>query len=363
MTQRRDILIAVLAAAAVLAGPAAAGEGPLPPPRQSEGDRLDALLNELSALDSEQLLEEGLQRRIELEQQMVVAEIRFSGIDDPADAARAIDGLHAAPARSNEQNIERLCDAFAVVRPRFGQALELYRLQEFDQAADRVEGVLNPHASNYFSAASYGLYADACVAAGRPAQGLLAYGHVLERMPDRYTFAATTALQAARTYEKLGYHACAIRLYDYALRQYGLCLTPTETAEALAALKRLRARLGEDAPQPEAPVAPSSQLSWAPGETGQDDGRTEAADEVQDVVRSLRAGPADPLAEEHDWNALPPARRQQMLRLAEELLNDRSRAAAADYRVRVLATPAETEQSKRTSPPGRPGRTDTEVSP
>jgi len=228
----------ILALAAALGGAAKPAGG------QERVNQIDAdlaeVLDNMSPEELAQLVKAAAQRRLTVERQQVVGEISQNILYEE-DAVKKANALLMADAKNTQQdNIDRICKAMAIVDDRFAGAYKLYRAGQFAQAAEELKGKLNPEDATYFSAVMHYIYAESLCKAGKTWPAVEAYTEILVNLPDRISFAASAAMQAAKLYESMKRGMYAMEMYTYCLMNYSLTMSNEQTDEMLAKVKAYR---------------------------------------------------------------------------------------------------------------------------
>lgn len=237
MTRTKMFCRAMVTAALVLVAtcrPAGAQEvAGIAPTTAPAADDLMGALDRMSPEELDRLIGDAVVSRLKVERQQVLAEIEQGLLYDPddVDAAKAL--LDQSPANTQKDNIDRILAAFAKVDARFAKPYALWKQGQHAEAATAAKALANPQETTYLSAARFFLYAESLAAAGQGEPAVEAYREILASMPDRISFAATAALQAARTYDKMGRFVYAMEMYAYCLKNFGLTLDAQDAAELL----------------------------------------------------------------------------------------------------------------------------------
>lgn len=196
---------------------------------------------EAEILTPEQLqefLEQARVRRLSMERAQVTAEIEGGQLMvlDEDRIKEAVKHLSTGAKNTWEDNAERTCRAFGMVHPRFGRALEKFRKGDCERAAQDFKAIISTSErdTSYFAAAKRFCYAEALAGLNRNEDAVEAYLDLVTAMPDRFSFAALSLLEAGRLYEKMHRRLNAMGLYQAWIESFGL-LDPT-TARKLAEL-------------------------------------------------------------------------------------------------------------------------------
>jgi len=213
-------------------------EGLAPP--ADETDSLQRILDEMSPEEIEALIEQAATRRLRTERQQVVTELRDNLLYEESAIAEAAAALQNAPANTQQDNIDRIVRALARVDERFAPAWKLYEEGKFAEAADKFKNMLNPEDATYLSAAMYYVCAKAHRKAGRLRQAAQTYGDLLVNLPDRISFAAASALEAAEVYEEMHRGYYAMEMYAYALNNYSLTMDAQTASRVMETYETLQ---------------------------------------------------------------------------------------------------------------------------
>lgn len=226
------VLMAVFGGVAIPVG----GQGPV---GGAEAD-LAEVLDNMSSEELAQLVKMAAQRRLTVERQQVVGEISQNILYEE-DAVKKANALLMGDVKNTQQdNIDRICKAMALVDGRFAGAYKLYQTGRFAEAAKKLKGGLNPEDATYFSAVMHYIHADSLRKAGKTWPAVEAYTEILVNLPDRISFAAASAAEAAKLYESMKRGMYAMEMYTYCLRNYSLTMSNKQTDEMLAKVKAYR---------------------------------------------------------------------------------------------------------------------------
>jgi len=207
-------------------GPAIAQDATTKPATASDGekemtvDELDSLLNAMTPEQLAELMKAAMVLRLEQERAQVAAEIKGGLLYDPKDITAATKILKGKAANTQSDNIERICRALAKVDPLFGKAYAQMLEKDYKSAAASAAKVVDDQRSTYLSAATFYIYAKCLVGSGRDEDAVEVYREILINMPDRISFAASAALEAAKVYEKIHRLQYAMEMYVYCLDNY-----------------------------------------------------------------------------------------------------------------------------------------------
>jgi len=195
---------------------------------------LEALLAELSPEELEALVKQAMIERLKVERKQTEAEISSSWIYDPDDTAKATKMLKKDTSTTQEANIKRICQAFAMVDEEFGQMYKLYTSGSYKKAAEKAKEIIDAREATYLSAAKHFIYAEALSRSGKHQDAVDAYSNILVLMPEKISFAVTSSLRAAQTWEKLNRKYYAMKMYAFCLAHYGLTLEAKQSEKILA---------------------------------------------------------------------------------------------------------------------------------
>ncbi len=205
------------------------GQAPQPAPTEAEV---------LSPEQLQKFFEQARVRRLSMERAQVTAEIEGGQLMvlDEDRIKEAVKHLSTGAKNTWEDNAERTCRAFGMVHPRFGRALEKFRKGDCERAAQDFKAIISTSErdTSYFAAAKRFCYAEALAGLDRNEDAVEAYLDLVTAMPDRFSFAALSLLEAGRLYEKMHRRLNAMGLYQAWIESFGL-LDPT-TARKLAEL-------------------------------------------------------------------------------------------------------------------------------
>lgn len=205
-----------------------------------ETESLQEILDEMSPEELETLVKQAARRRLATERLQVVTEIRENLLYEESAIEEAVAALQAAPANTQADNIQRILKAFGGVDDRFAPAWKLYAEGGFAEAADALQPMLNPEEATYLSAAMYYACARAQQQAGRGEQAVQTYSDLLVNLPDRISFAAAAALQAAELYRTMHRGYYAMEMYAYALNNYSLTMDAAMAARVMETYEKLK---------------------------------------------------------------------------------------------------------------------------
>ena len=225
------IVAAVAAAQAQDAGPA--GDEML------SDDELNALFDQVSVDDLRRMADEANLRRLKIESQQAVTEIRQGLLYDPEQIDQAAALLEQADLADRQEVIVRINRALAMVDDQFAEGLHLLTAGDPSLAATALEQCVDENETSVLSAAKWLAYGDALRRAGRGEAAAEAYRHLLTEMAERISFAASAAVRAGSAFDDTGRLRYAKEMYDYALTNYGLSMRPEEIEWLLRRLEAL----------------------------------------------------------------------------------------------------------------------------
>ncbi|HDZ20814.1 hypothetical protein LCGC14_0269050 [marine sediment metagenome] len=240
MIDRRFGGTAMVWAAACLIGAAVTATAfaqAIEPP--AEPGALEDVLSPLSEDELLELIAQANVRRLEVEREQVIAEIRQGLLYDPQQIAEAVKLLREEQATTRLQGIRRIAKALALVDPRFARARELLAAGKNDQAVATAKKLLDAQQTTLLAAAKHLLYADGLRADGQAIEAAEAYHQMLKAMPERISFAATAAVRAGQTYDQAGRGLYAKQAYAFCLKNYGLAMTEDEVRLLMARVEQL----------------------------------------------------------------------------------------------------------------------------
>jgi len=227
-------IVAALSAGPVLAAEPEAGAAVEAPGTIEEGAWV------LSAEQVAELLARAAAARLKLERDVAASEIKGDLLYEEQAKAAAIRLLQEDAANTQQDNIKRICDAFAAVDEEFAEGYKLFKEGKHDQAAKSTKELLDPQSATYFSAACHYLYAESLFKLGSHEDAVEAYGTVLALMPDRISFASASAARSAEAYEKMNRFYYAAEIYSYCIQNYGLTMSDAELSRIAERLKYLQ---------------------------------------------------------------------------------------------------------------------------
>jgi tetratricopeptide (TPR) repeat protein len=340
------LLMAVVLAVSVSAGSASEQSETEEEPA-STSRSVDRLLDSISPEESKQLLHRALARHLKVEREQVVDEIRRNILYSEENVARAILVLDEENANTRQDNIERICEAFAQVDAAFASARALMEDGPYRRAADELATLISLQEQSWYGATKLYVYAICLVECGDQLGALEAFGGLVVHMPDRVSFASSAAAGTARTYEQLHHRRYALKMYRYVLRNYGTSLGPANHERLVHKIHELEVSLPEDG---NAATPAPKDLCVLPAEDSTETPVAEQnlADIVSDLLRTLGSepdlsgtpSPADPEPlwgsdEVTDWGEMDPGDQEKVLELAEKNSTPVVRQAVRSYHERI----------------------------
>ena len=241
MNKTVQIWILLLAAAVPVLPAMAQGVGG----RKAEaGDNadLERIFGDISAEELKQLVEIAAKRRLEVERKQVRSEIEnnFLYEEDAAATKQAVKLLTDKPANTQQDNLNRICQAMAIVDIRFTGPYRKFQAGKFAAAAEELARKLNPEEATHLSAAMHYVYAESLRKSNKPWKAVDAYTNILVNMPDRISFASAAAMAAGKIYESMGRNMYAMEMYVYCLRNYSLTMPGQAAADMLDKVEKFQ---------------------------------------------------------------------------------------------------------------------------
>ena len=362
--------------------------------KKAAADDLSSLLEGLTPEQLAVLVKEASKRRLTVERQQVIDEIRTSLLYDPDDVDKAVRILEDNPPNTQQDNINRICRALAQVDSRFAKPYKLLEEGKYDQAAAAAKAVVNAQQATYLSAAKYYVYGTALVKQGKGEDAADVYREIWTNMPDRVSFACAAASQSAQAYEAAGRGLYAMQTYLYCLKNYALTLEQEEFDRMLKRAQELadeykdpmkavatkmgdvqgrlsRIDSGKETQQKQKEIvalledliktaeeASKSSSSSSP-QRGQRRGQENSQDQATGQTQGPAAGKNRPVSparisslppgaverpklssvhttdEKGDWAELPPREREKIEQIRNKVLSERYRDIISDYRTRL----------------------------
>ncbi len=195
----------------------------------------------------EALVKKANENRLKAERKLAAAEIN-SGFEDPAISDEAAALLEKDAKNTQQDNIERICQAFAKVDSKFGQLWKLYNAKKYKEAVAAGKSLVPPNntTSTYLMAAKSFVYSEALEAAGGDYnEAADAYTDLVTNMTDRISFAAAAVMRLSKLYEANGRNIYAMQTYAFLLKNYGLTMDAKSFDEIIAKVKKLQEMYGD----------------------------------------------------------------------------------------------------------------------
>ncbi|MFW6066346.1 MAG: tetratricopeptide repeat protein [Planctomycetota bacterium] len=396
-------VVVIIAAVAAFAGASPAqlddgeagfGDEPIAPgdtAGEIDHQALQAYLASLSEEEMERLIANAAAARLEAERREAASEMNRGLLYDPDEVEAAVERLRREPENTRSDNIARICRAFAAVDFRLSEPYEHFREDRYDQAAEAMRKLINPNDASCLSAVEHYLLARSLEASGEQWDALETYAQLLERMPERYSFAADAAERTAELYEQMGRRLYALEAYRVCVSRYGLMLSkerfdeinqrileldrlyraPLSTVEQMmgdVAERLSAADSGEQTRRKQREIVmlledliktAEESSSGSSDSQGQRQRQQRQSASRQDRSSQGRRGgrPDSPLdsgalpegepgrmdelsgvyegGESGDWASLPPRQREKLQETAEQAMPERYRDMIRDYRTRL----------------------------
>jgi tetratricopeptide (TPR) repeat protein len=221
--------------------PAAAGQD------LSRDSALKDLGDTMTREEYEALVKKANENRLKAERKLAAAEIN-SGFEDPTVAEEAAALLDKDAKNTQQDNIERICQAFAKVDTKFGELWKLYNAKKYKEAVAVGKPLVPPNntQSTYLMAAKAFVYSESLEAAGGDYnEAADAYTDLVTNMTDRISFAAEAVMRLSQLYEKNGRNIYAMQTYSFLLKNYGLTMDAKSFDEIIAKVKKLQEAYGD----------------------------------------------------------------------------------------------------------------------
>lgn len=206
-------------------------------------EALKVLDETMSREEIENLVKTANVNRLKSERKLVAADIGGQ-FYDPDEADTAIALLEKDVKNTQQDNIERICQAYACVDPKFQNLYKLYKAGKFAEAAAAGKTLVSTQ-STYLSAAKAFIYAASLEGAKMDEEAGIAYEDVLMSMYDRISFGCEAAIRAAAVYERMGRNIYAMQMYAFMLKNYGLTMEEKEFDAIYAKVKKLQEIYGD----------------------------------------------------------------------------------------------------------------------
>ncbi|MCD4826140.1 MAG: hypothetical protein K8S55_16235 [Phycisphaerae bacterium] len=203
---------------------------------------LEQIFGDISVEELKQLVEIAAKRRLEVERKQVRSEIEnnFLYEEDEAATKKALKRLTDKPANTQQDNLDRICQAMAIVDIRFAGPYGKFRAGKFAAAAEELAKKLNPEEATYLSAAMHYIYAEALRKSNKPWKAVDAYTNILVNMPERISFGSAAAMAAGEVYESMGRNMYAMEMYVYCLQNYSLTMPKQAAVDMLDKVEKFQ---------------------------------------------------------------------------------------------------------------------------
>jgi tetratricopeptide (TPR) repeat protein len=297
---------------------------------------VDRLLGKITPEKNEQFVRKAVARRLQIEREQVAEEIRRNILYSDDEVAGAMLVLDDHARNTRQDNIERICKAFAMLDTSFARAHDLMLQGHHREAADEVRKLIHTQELNYYGATKLYVYASCLAESGDPAGALEAYAGLLGDMPDRISFAATAAGDTAEAYEHLSRERYALQMYRYVLRNYSMALSDEDYFRISEKIRRLQSKIDREQPQTPSEL---DDLRTEPADSAEklDTAESEIAIILSDLLDSLEQSPA--LSDERWWSEespgawedLAPEMREKFRHLGRGAMDDTNPRAVDEY--------------------------------
>jgi tetratricopeptide (TPR) repeat protein len=256
-TNRHAFLVSAVSAAALivlgLAGFASAQDAVAPtesvtptggsaataPASEPTDEEFRDMIQSLTPEQLEELIARAMKARLKVERDGVAREIgdNMMYMDEGKDAA--LTALRDSPADTQQDNIDRICKAFARVDRHFARPYKLFTEGKYAEASAAFKDIVDLQQSTFLSAAKVYMQALSLEKTGKNYDAVDAYGELMASMPDRISFASAASLNSAQLYEKMGRMLYAMQMYSFCLKNYGLTLEAKQREDIRARLEEL----------------------------------------------------------------------------------------------------------------------------
>jgi tetratricopeptide (TPR) repeat protein len=370
-----------------------------------EADDIEEQLKSLTAEQLKELLARAATARLKAERETVAVEIKGDLLYEEKDKTAAIRILEDNPASTQDDNIDRICRAFAKADEEFAGVYKPFSAGKYDEALKATKAILDPKKSTYLSAALHYISAESLFRLGRYEDSVEAYGTVTALMPDRISFAAASASKCAQAYEKMNRFYYAAEIYVYCIQNYALTMSADELEKIAGRLEYLQGiykdplgsvaeRMGQvrsrleqmdsgdktrqtqheivalledlikTAEEKQSQGGQQSQQQNKSQEQGKSDGQGSGqaktsgsrpgrrpTNPAQTGYLASRSGGSPkeqaklgPSQGADDWAKLPPSKRNEIEKAMQRLLPERYRQLIRDYRKQLSKGPAEPQE-------------------
>ncbi len=276
MNSKTQCGVWVLVLAALLTAPAKAQEGMDP----LAGSEVSSYLNTLTPEQIDELIAQANERRLAMERELTVTELRQDLWFDPEQVEEAAVLLTDDPATDRAGSVLRTMDALAIVDPQFARARQLLAEGNIEEAVALASKLVDANEASYLSAVRHLFYARALVQAGELEDATHAYKAILVNMTERMSLAATAAWEGAETFEEMGWYIDAGSWYAFLLKNYSLTLASEEYKTARDAYARHKAFV-------EDPLNAIAERMAMAGEDLRAGEPEESADDQQEVIKMI----------------------------------------------------------------------------
>ncbi len=199
----------------------------------------------MTAAEYQDLIRKANANRLAAERNLVATEIQ-SGFNDPAAAERAVGNLNDRPKNTQQDNIDRICRAFAQADPDFAKLYKLYSAGKFKDAVALGKAMVNDQSSFLQTAKGY-IYCRSLEAlpGGSYEEAGDAYIDLVSHSRTRISFAADAVARLAELYERNGRNIYAMESWALLLQDYGLTLEPARFDALVAKVKDLQSQYAD----------------------------------------------------------------------------------------------------------------------
>ncbi|MBT3277977.1 MAG: hypothetical protein HN370_01210 [Phycisphaerales bacterium] len=209
---------------------------PTAPAASAEDDddaELLELLGEVSPEEMEQKVKNIVIKRLAEERSQAADEIKSNMLYKPKDAEEAVMMLVLSEVKTQEENIQVVCEALALADSRFTLAWSNYKAEKYDEVIRLLDGNIQVAKDDYATAALQYIYALSLERSKKTWDAIETYTEILVNQPLKICFASNAARFTAKLYEDMKRGKYAIETYTFCLENYGLTL-PDEEVEAMS---------------------------------------------------------------------------------------------------------------------------------
>jgi tetratricopeptide (TPR) repeat protein len=164
---------------------------------------------------------EAARNKLTAERKAVAEELGKSLQFDPDKVKAALKDLDEGVDNSPEDNVDRAAKALARIDPNFAKAHDFVAKGKWADAAAALGDALADEKPGYQAALKRLLLGDCLQKQGRTKEAAAAWEAVLNRMPERLSFAYLAGLRLAEAYEKMDHPFYALTIYKYWMQNYG----------------------------------------------------------------------------------------------------------------------------------------------